>query len=50
MTNVHITAEKGMTISNATVTRKAFEVKAASGPPFIMLEHAKMQDKSDIVL
>src|SRR5277367_6132480 len=39
--NVHITAEKGMTISNATVTRSAFDVKAASGPPFIMLEHAK---------
>jgi hypothetical protein len=42
---VHITAEKGMTISNATVTRQAFEVKAASGVPFIMLEHAKLQDK-----
>jgi hypothetical protein len=42
---VHITAEKGMTISNAIVTRHAFDVKAASGPPFIMLEHAKMQDK-----
>jgi hypothetical protein len=24
---------------------KAFEVKVARGPPFIMLEHAKMQDK-----
>jgi polygalacturonase len=45
LTNVHITAEKGMTISNAIVTRHAFDVKAASGPPFIMLEHAKIQDK-----
>jgi hypothetical protein len=45
MTNVHIIAEKGMTISNAIVTRDAFDVKAASGPPFIMLEHAKMQEK-----
>ena len=45
LTNVHITAEKGMTISNATVTKQAFDVKTASGPPFIMLEHAKMQDK-----
>jgi polygalacturonase len=45
LTNVHITAEKGMTISNATVNRKALEVKVANGPPFIMLEHANMQDK-----
>jgi hypothetical protein len=45
LTNVQITAEKGMTISNATITKNAFDVKAASGPPFIMLEHAKMQDK-----
>ena len=43
--NVHIEAEKGMTISNATVTRQDFDIKAASGAPFIMLEHAKMQDK-----
>jgi hypothetical protein len=34
-----------MTVSNATVTKQAFEVKAADGPPFILLEHAKMQDK-----
>jgi hypothetical protein len=45
LTNVQITAEKGMTISNATVAKHAFDVKATSGPPFIMLEHAKMQDK-----
>jgi hypothetical protein len=45
LTNVQITAEKGMTISNATVTTQAFEVKAAGGPPFIVLEQAKMQDK-----
>ena len=45
LTNVQISAEKGMTISNATVIKQAFEVKAASGPPLIMMENAKMQDK-----
>jgi polygalacturonase len=45
LTHVQITAQKGMTVSNATVTRHSFEVKAASGPPFIMLEHAEMRDK-----
>ena len=45
LTNVQITAEKGMTVSNSTVTRQALEVKASGGPPFIMLEHAEMRDK-----
>jgi polygalacturonase len=45
LTNVQITAEKGMTISNATVGTHAFAVKVASGPPLIMLEHAKVQDR-----
>jgi polygalacturonase len=45
LTNVQITAEKGMTISNATVSTHAFAVKVASEPPLIMLEHAKVQDK-----
>jgi polygalacturonase len=45
LTNVQIAAEKGMTISNATVSTHAFAVKVASEPPLIMLEHAKVQDK-----
>ncbi len=45
LTNVDITAEKGMTISNAIVTRHAFTVKVASGSPIIMLEHGKVQEK-----
>ncbi len=45
LTNVHIGAEKGMTISNATVTAHDFAVKVPSGAPLIMLEHAKVQEK-----
>jgi polygalacturonase len=45
LTNVHISAEKGMTISNATVTAHDFAVKVPSGAPLIMLEHAKVQEK-----
>jgi polygalacturonase len=45
LTNVHISAEKGMTISNATVTAHDFAVKVPSGVPLIMLEHAKAQEK-----
>jgi polygalacturonase len=45
LTNVHISAEKGMTISNATVTARDLAVKVPSGPPLIMLEHAKVQEK-----
>jgi polygalacturonase len=43
LTNVHIGAGKGMTVSNATVIGKDLEIKAASGPPVIMLDGAKMQ-------
>lgn len=43
LTNVHITAEKGMTISDATVIGKGLEINAASGPPVIMLDRAKMR-------
>ena len=45
LTNVHISAEKGMTISNATVTTHDVAVKAATGAPLIMLEHGKVQEK-----
>ena len=45
LTNVHISAEKGMTISNATVTAHDFAVKATSGDPLILLEHAKVEQK-----
>jgi hypothetical protein len=45
LTNVHISAEKGMTISNATVTAHDFVVKVPSGAPLIMLEHGKVQEK-----
>jgi polygalacturonase len=45
LTNVHISAEKGMTINNATVTTHDVTVKAASGPPFVMLQHASVLDK-----
>jgi polygalacturonase len=43
LSNVHISAEKGMTISNATVAAHDFAVKAASGAPFVMLEHASVR-------
>jgi polygalacturonase len=45
LSNVHISAEKGMTISDATVTAHDFAVKAASGPPFIMLERASVRQQ-----
>jgi polygalacturonase len=45
LNTVHITAEKGMTISNATVATRDFAVKAASGAPIIMLERAQVQQK-----
>jgi hypothetical protein len=45
LSNVHISAEKGMTISNATVTAHDFAVKAAGGAPFIMVERASVQQK-----
>jgi polygalacturonase len=45
LTGVHITAQQGMTISNATVTTHDFSAKVASGPPLIMLEQANVQQK-----
>jgi polygalacturonase len=45
LTNVHISAEKGMTISNSTVTAYDFAVKVTSGDPLILLEHAKVEQK-----
>jgi len=45
LSGVHITAQQGMTISHATVTTQDLAVKAASGPPLIMLEQANVQPK-----
>jgi hypothetical protein len=42
---VHISAEKGMTITNSTVTAHDFVIKAASGAPLIMLERAPVKQK-----
>lgn len=43
--NVHISAENGMTISNATVTAHDFSVQPSQGQPFRMLENAKLNEK-----
>jgi polygalacturonase len=43
LNNVHISAEMGMTISDATVTAHDFSVKAAKGVGFIMLERATLR-------
>jgi hypothetical protein len=45
LSNVHIGAEKGMTISNATVAAHDFTVHAATGAPLIMLERAQVKEK-----
>lgn len=45
LNNVHISAKKGMTISNATVTAHNFTVQAADGKPFTLLENAKLMKK-----
>lgn len=45
LTNVHIAAGKGMTVGNATVTAHDLEVKAASGPPTILLENARVNEQ-----
>ena len=45
LTNVHISAEKGMTISDSTITAHDFAVKAAMGAPLIMLERANVQQR-----
>jgi polygalacturonase len=42
LTNVDISAMKGMTIANATVTERGFTVTSQSGPPFTLLENAKI--------
>ena len=41
--NVQLSAQKGMTISNATVTAHNFHVQAAEGQPVILLNNAKLQ-------
>ena len=43
--NVHIRAQKGMTISNAVVTAHDFSVQAAQGEPVTLLENAKLHEK-----
>ncbi|HTV53850.1 MAG TPA: glycoside hydrolase family 28 protein, partial [Terriglobia bacterium] len=45
LTNVHISAQTGMTISDATVTAHDFTVKVAKGKPFTMVENAKIVKK-----
>jgi polygalacturonase len=45
LSNVHISAEKGMTISDAAVTAHDFAVKASSGASFIMLERASVRQQ-----
>lgn len=43
--NVHISADQGMTISNAIVTAHDFSVQASQGQAFRMLENAKRNQK-----
>jgi polygalacturonase len=45
LTNVHIAADKGLTVSNATVTAHDLVVKAATGPPIALLENAKVNER-----
>jgi polygalacturonase len=45
LTGVHITAQQGMTISNAAVTTHDFAVKVATGPPLITLDQTTVQQK-----
>ena len=45
MDNVHISAENGFTISNATVLAYDFVVEALKGMPFHMLENAKINQQ-----
>jgi hypothetical protein len=42
LTNVEISAQTGMTISNATVTAHDLTVRPATGQPFTLLENAKI--------
>jgi polygalacturonase len=45
LTNVHIAADKGLTVSNAVVTAHDLVVKAASGAPITLLENAKVNER-----
>lgn len=45
LTNVHISAPTGMTISDATVTAHDFTVKPESGDAIILLENAKVNQQ-----
>jgi len=46
LTNVHIMARTGMTVSDATVTARDFTVTPQSGPPVILLENAKIVNEA----
>jgi polygalacturonase len=46
LTNVHISAQTGMTIGDAMVTAHDFTVTPQSGAPFTMLENAKIVDSA----
>jgi len=41
--NVHLSGEKGLAISNATVTAHDLTVQAAEGPPVLLLDNARLQ-------
>lgn len=45
LTNVHISAPTGLTVSDATVAAHNLTVKAASGNPIILLENAKVNQQ-----
>jgi len=45
LNHVEISAQKGMTISDATVTAHDFSVTAAAGDPYILLENAHVNQK-----
>jgi polygalacturonase len=45
LNHVEITAQKGMTISDATVTAHDFSVTAAAGDPYTLLENAHINRK-----
>jgi polygalacturonase len=45
LTNVHISAQTGMTISDATVMAHDCTVKVVEGKPFMMVENAKIVKK-----
>jgi polygalacturonase len=42
LTNIDISAQTGMTISNATVTAHRLNVRAETGPPFTLMENARI--------